>query len=135
MASHQDCALADPTQPALGGGRVAPPHAGYVEKAEPSPRPVRNGRGTDGMPGDTGRRHSMNRTRLAAAGLALGLTLASSAAHAQVGTAAAWLHVRVEEGPKGSKVSVNLPLTLVEAALQAAPDTIADGGKIHLGCS
>ena len=75
----------------------------------------------------------MNRTGFAAGVLALGgMVLGATALQAQVGTAAAWLHVRVEEG-KGSKVSVNLPLTVVEAALKAAPETIASDGKLHLG--
>ena len=75
----------------------------------------------------------MNRTALAA-GVALGgMVLGATALHAQVGSAAAWLHVRVEEGAKGSKVSVNLPLTVVEAALKAVPDAIAADGKFHIG--
>src|SRR6266508_1395568 len=47
--------------------------------------------------------------------------------------AGAWLHIRVEEPSKPSKVSVNLPMAVVEAALQAAPDRIATGGRLHLG--
>ena len=75
----------------------------------------------------------MNRTRIAAGALALGgIVLLAPLAQAQVGSAAAWLHVRVEEG-KGSKVSVNLPLSVVEAALKSAPDTIATDGKFHVG--
>jgi hypothetical protein len=75
----------------------------------------------------------MNRTRTAAGVLALGgIVLLAPLAQAQVGSAAAWLHVRVEEG-KGSKVSVNLPLTVVEVALKSAPDTIATDGKFHVG--
>src|SRR5262245_3383547 len=45
----------------------------------------------------------------------------------------AWLHVRVEEPGKGSKVHVNLPLPVVEAALKAAPETIESEGHIHFG--
>ena len=44
-----------------------------------------------------------------------------------------WLHIRVEEGDRQSKVSVNLPLPVVEAALKAAPATLSSHGKIHLG--
>jgi hypothetical protein len=44
-----------------------------------------------------------------------------------------WLHVRVEEPGKGSRVHVNLPLNVVEVALKAAPDTIASEGRIHFG--
>jgi hypothetical protein len=45
----------------------------------------------------------------------------------------AWLHVRVEEPSRQSKVSVNLPVSVVEAALQAAPEKIMSDGHIHLG--
>jgi hypothetical protein len=45
----------------------------------------------------------------------------------------AWLHVRVEEARDSSKVSVNLPLSVVEAVLKASPDIIEKHGKIHLG--
>ena len=45
----------------------------------------------------------------------------------------AWLHVRVEEAKDASKVSVNLPLSVVEAVLKASPDIIEKHGKIHLG--
>jgi hypothetical protein len=44
-----------------------------------------------------------------------------------------WLHVRVEEPAKGSRVHVNLPLNVVELALKAAPDAIASHGRIHFG--
>lgn len=43
-----------------------------------------------------------------------------------------WLHVRVEEPSKETKVHVNLPLTVVEAALSAAPEKIISDGKIHI---
>jgi hypothetical protein len=43
-----------------------------------------------------------------------------------------WLHVRVEEA-KGSKVSVNLPLSVVEAVLKSAPDTVMGDDKFKLG--
>jgi hypothetical protein len=45
----------------------------------------------------------------------------------------AWIHVRVEEPGKESKVSVNIPLPVAEAALALAPETVASGGCIHLG--
>jgi hypothetical protein len=53
-------------------------------------------------------------------------------AAAQPSATTAWLHVRVEE-TRGSKVNVNLPLPVVEAALKAAPDSIISDDKIHLG--
>jgi hypothetical protein len=75
---------------------------------------------------------------LAVAGAAL--VLAGSAGLAAQGPTAttttgrgAWVHVRVEEGANQSKVSVNLPVSVVDAALQAAPETIASGGHIRLG--
>jgi hypothetical protein len=76
----------------------------------------------------------MNRTWIAAGILALGgLAAGATALQAQGSTSPVWLHVRVDEGDRGSKVSVNLPLTVVEAALQAAPDTIATDGKFRFG--
>jgi len=45
------------------------------------------------------------------------------------GTGTSWLHVRIDEPEKRSRVHLNLPLPAVEAALKAAPDSIAvDGG-------
>jgi len=44
-----------------------------------------------------------------------------------------WLHIRVEEGSKSSKVAVNLPLAVVEAVLAAAPDTLERHGRLKLG--
>jgi hypothetical protein len=43
-----------------------------------------------------------------------------------------WLHVRVEE-TKGSKVSVNLPLSVIEVALKAAPEKMIGDDKFRLG--
>ncbi len=45
----------------------------------------------------------------------------------------AWIHVRVEEPGRESKVSVNVPLPVAEAALSMAPDTVGTGGHLHLG--
>ena len=47
--------------------------------------------------------------------------------------APAWLHVRVEEAAKASKVHVNLPMTVVEAVLKASPQILEEHGKIKLG--
>jgi hypothetical protein len=44
-----------------------------------------------------------------------------------------WLHVRVEEPNREAKVSVNLPLSVVEAAMKAAPEKVVSDGRIHLG--
>ena len=46
--------------------------------------------------------------------------------------APAWLHIRVDEPGKSSKVRVNVPLTVVEAALEAAPHKIVDKGRIKI---
>jgi len=79
----------------------------------------------------------MNARALAFAVVAASV-LAGTAPAASPGDGAAWLHVRVEEPRQGSKhgsrVHVNLPMTAVEAALQAVPETIASDGRFHLGC-
>lgn len=59
------------------------------------------------------------------------LVLAAGASWAAPPTA--WLHVRVEEPGKKSRVAVNLPVTVVEAALQAAPETVLSKGRIKMG--
>jgi hypothetical protein len=74
----------------------------------------------------------MDRRWIVAGAVALGSLVGASALLAQVGQPTAWLHVRVEDGPK-SKVSVNLPLTVVEAALSAAPGTVVRDGKFRIG--
>ena len=65
------------------------------------------------------------------------VVLAGALALAPYGVAAAppgaWLHVRVDEAGRQSKVAVNLPVAAVEAALQFAPETIVSDGHIHLG--
>lgn len=43
-----------------------------------------------------------------------------------------WLHIQVEEA-KGSKVHVNVPLSLVEIAMKAAPEPIFDEDHIRIG--
>jgi len=45
----------------------------------------------------------------------------------------AWIHVRVEEPGKDSKVNVNVPLPVAEAALALAPETVDRSAHIHLG--
>jgi hypothetical protein len=69
----------------------------------------------------------MKRTILAGAML----VLAGVRGEAQSGSP--WLHIRVEEVDRQSRVHVNLPLTVVEAALKAAPETLSSHGKLHLG--
>jgi hypothetical protein len=73
------------------------------------------------------------KTALVAALVAAGAMSGASGRALASESSTAWLHVRVEEPGKNTKVRVNLPLTVVEAALKAAPETIEAGGKIHIG--
>ena len=73
----------------------------------------------------------MRKSILAGVGLLALSALPAAQAAAQTGTA--WLHVRVEEVKDASKVSVNLPMAVVEAVLKASPDMIEKHGKIHIG--
>jgi hypothetical protein len=76
----------------------------------------------------------MDRRWIVAGTVALGgIVVGAPPLHAQGGSPGAWLHVRVEEPSRSSKVSVNLPLTVVEAVLAAAPDTVVREGRLHLG--
>jgi hypothetical protein len=72
----------------------------------------------------------MRKSLVAGFGLALGLL---PAAGSMAQTSNAWLHIRVDEAEKASKVRVNLPMTVVEAALKAAPGIIEEHGKVNLG--
>jgi hypothetical protein len=63
--------------------------------------------------------------------LALGAAVPGSAQTAKPG-AKPWIHVQVEEA-NGSKVNVNLPLSLVQIGLKAAPDPVIGHGHIRLG--
>ncbi len=66
--------------------------------------------------------------RLALMGPALLLTGALAA------EAPSWLHVQVTEtGKKESKVSVNLPLAMLDIAFDMAPDEQIKGGRVKLG--
>lgn len=76
----------------------------------------------------------MNRRWVVIGALAAGtLGVGTPGVRAQGGSASTWLHVRVEEGHKASKVSVNLPMSVVEAALQMAPEAIAREGRFQIG--
>jgi hypothetical protein len=45
-----------------------------------------------------------------------------------------WIHVEVDEaGADETRVRLNLPLSLVQVALDAAPDKIVKEGHLHLG--
>ena len=74
----------------------------------------------------------MKRTVLLAAGLAALVTVPALRLFAQ-SPATPWIHIRVDESRKASKVAVNLPLSVVEAALMAAPDTLGSRGRVRLG--
>ena len=73
----------------------------------------------------------MRKSILAGVGLLALSVLPAATAAAQTGTA--WLHVRVEEAKQASKVSVNLPMAVVEAVLKASPEIIEKHGKVHFG--
>jgi len=73
----------------------------------------------------------MKKTILAAAGL-LGLA-ALYAAPIAAQSSTPWLHVRVEEKKDTTKVSVNIPLSVVEAVLKASPEFFEKHGKIRIG--
>lgn len=88
------------------------------------------GRGADRRPEGAVEEEGMRKSVLTGLGLAL-LGLLPAGAGAQATNA--WLHIRVEEAQKATKVHVNLPMTVVEAALKATPDIIEEHGKVHLG--
>ena len=73
----------------------------------------------------------MKKTILAGAGLLALAAIDASPIAAQSSTL--WLHVRVEEAKDSSKVSVNVPLSVVEAVLKASPEFLEKHGKIHIG--
>jgi hypothetical protein len=69
----------------------------------------------------------MKRTLLAAS---LGLAFQAAPIQAQT----PWIHIEVNENETDpSHVKVNLPLSVVEIALEAAPEKIVDDGRIRLG--
>jgi hypothetical protein len=75
----------------------------------------------------------MRKSILAGVGLLALSVLPAAQVAAQTQATTAWLHVRVEEVKDASKVSVNLPMAVVEAVLKASPDMIEKHGKIHIG--
>ncbi len=62
----------------------------------------------------------------------LSILLLTGARPASAQTAKPWLHIQVEEA-RGAKVKVNVPLSLVEIALKAAPEPIFDEKHIRIG--
>jgi len=73
----------------------------------------------------------MKKSILAGVGVVALVVTPAVAAYAE--NATPWIHVRVEEPATQSKVSVNLPLSVVQVALEAAPEIIESHGKLHLG--
>jgi hypothetical protein len=68
---------------------------------------------------------------LALSALPAARSVAQAEAPAAGKTSTAWLHVRVEEAKEASKVSVNLPMTVVEAILKASPEIIEKHAHAH----
>lgn len=72
----------------------------------------------------------MKRRILSGAGLTVALLLSTVAAWAQ---AEPWVHVRVTEHEAGGhKVSVNVPLSLAQVALEVAPRHVLEKGRLKL---
>jgi hypothetical protein len=72
----------------------------------------------------------MKRRILSGAGLSLALLVSAAAAWAQ---GEAWIHVRVTENDEGGKkVSVNVPLSLAQVALEVAPRDVLEKGRLKL---
>ena len=46
--------------------------------------------------------------------------------------AAPWIHIQVEEPQNASKVNVNLPLSVVQVALELAPEKVISEGKFQI---
>jgi hypothetical protein len=74
----------------------------------------------------------MNTRALALVSLAA-LLLGGRTPAASSSAETSWLHVHVDEPVKRSRIRVNLPLPAIEAALKAAPDSIALDGGVPLG--
>ena len=76
--------------------------------------------------------------RVQAIGLAVGFSALLAGQAGQAAPTAAtgsnpWLHVRVEEPGRQSKVAVNLPMSVVSVALAAAPEHVFSEGRVKLG--
>jgi hypothetical protein len=61
----------------------------------------------------------------------MGLTLMLMGAAAAEAKTALWLHIKVHDGD-GSRVSINLPLSVVEAAMPLVPDEARVAGRIRI---
>jgi hypothetical protein len=72
----------------------------------------------------------MRRKALWLVAVAAAILLMAGPVRAQA--AAPWIHVQVHEPQSSSKVSVNLPLSVVQVALEAAPEKVIKKGKIQI---
>jgi hypothetical protein len=61
----------------------------------------------------------------------MGLTLMLMGAAAAEAKSALWLHIKVHDGD-GSRVSINLPLSVVEAAMPLVPEEARVAGRIRI---
>jgi hypothetical protein len=61
----------------------------------------------------------------------MGLTLMLMGAAAANAKSALWLHIKVHDGD-GSRVSINLPLSVVEAAMPLVPEEARLAGRIRI---
>lgn len=71
----------------------------------------------------------MKRRILSGASLTVALLLSAAAAWAQ---AEPWIHLRVTENDDGQKVSINVPLSLAQVALEVAPRDVMEKGRLKL---
>src|ERR1700731_433956 len=61
----------------------------------------------------------------------MGLTLMLMGAAAAEAKSALWLHIKVHDGD-GSRVSITLPLSVVEAAMPLVPEEARVAGRIRI---
>ena len=72
----------------------------------------------------------MRRKALLLMAVAAAILLMAGPVRAQGATP--WIHIQVEEPQTPSKVHVNLPLSVVQVALEAAPEKVISKGKIQI---
>lgn len=73
----------------------------------------------------------MNKGRIGV-GAAVATLVLAGAVQVSGQSTGAWLHVRVEEPNRQSKVAVNLPMSVVDVALRAAPDKTVSLHNFHM---
>jgi hypothetical protein len=62
----------------------------------------------------------------------MGLTLMLMGAAAAEARTALWLHIKVHDAGEGSRVSINLPLSVVEAARPLIPEEARTAGRLRV---